>query len=106
MGITKQKVTYGDIIQDPTMFNRLRNDAINLNGLKKFMDNKCYKYVTDEVERLNDNEYWACAKCNKNLHGIQLMCNKCLDWFHLLCTEYKSAASTKDVIYFCNSCKV
>lgn len=103
--IQKKKVTYSDIIQDPIMFNRLRNDGIDLDGLKKFVDNKCYKYLIDEVERLNDNQYWACAKCKKNLRGTQLMCNKCLDWFHLSCTEFKTAAATKNVTYFCTSCK-
>lgn len=104
--IQKKKVTYSDIIQDPMIFNRLRNDSINLEGTKKFLDNKCYKYLMDEVERLNNNEYWACAKCNRNLNNIQLMCNKCLDWFHLSCTEYKSAALPKNFTYYCSSCKV
>ncbi len=104
--IQKKKVTYSDIIQDPLMFNRLRNDGIDWDGLKKIVDKKCYKYLSDEIERLNETNYWACAKCKRNLsQGTHLMCNKCLDWFHLNCTEYKSGKLSKNLIYFCASCK-
>lgn len=101
--IKTKKVEYGDIIQDPIMFNRLRNGGIDLNGLKTYMDKQAYKYIIDEIERLNSNKYWACAKCNRNLNGFQIMCNKCLDWFHLTCTEYTSVPP-KNIMYFCKSC--
>lgn len=93
--IRNRKVSYSDIIQDSAMFNRLRNDGIDIGGLKKLMDNDCYKYIVDEVDRLNDRTYWACAKCKRNLNshhikGEQLMCHWCLDWFHISCTDIKT----------------
>lgn len=102
--IKSKKITYSDIIQDGAMFNRLRNDGISLAMLKSYMDKHCYKYITSEIVRLNENEYWACAKCKRNLTGNQLMCNGCLDWFHLSCTEHKTAKNSKKIVYFCVSC--
>lgn len=96
------KITMGDIIQDWNMFNRLRNDGVDLKCVKGFMQPKCFQYLRNEVERLK-TERWACSKCKKTLSGFQLMCNGCLDWFHISCvgvSEQKAAT----LIFFCSSC--
>lgn len=105
--IRNKKVTYSDIIQDSVIFNRLRNEGIDLRGLKKYMDKACYDYIVDEVDRLNEKTYWACAKCKRNLNSVsiqgeQIMCNWCLDWFHKSCTDVKT---TKNLTFFCVSCR-
>lgn len=90
------------IIQDMNMFNRLRNDGIQLECIKKYVENDVYKYLRDEVERLKDRP-WACSKCKRILRGYQLMCNLCLDWFHITCLNInEEEAST--LTYFCSSC--
>lgn len=105
--IKSKKITYDDIIQDSIMFNRLRNDSIDLNVMKPFMEKKCFRYIEDEIERLNERKYWACAKCKRNLNGIQVMCHICLDWFHVLCTDITAAAAKKEnVTYFCKPCRI
>ncbi len=101
--IVKKKSAIGDIIQDANIFNRLRNDTIDLRCVKKYTDHQCYKYLQEEVEKLED-ERWACAKCKRNLSGYQLMCNSCLDWFHIDCLNI-SKENAKTITYFCSMCK-
>lgn len=105
MEIKKKKVSMDDIIQDSNMFNRLRNDAVDLKCVKPLVDKKCYNYLNEEVERLNSNtKRWACAKCRKNLSlGYQIMCNVCLDWYHIQCVGV-SETDAKSLVYFCKSC--
>lgn len=99
--IMQKKVSCGDIIQDSNIFNRLRNDGINLIGIKKFLDTKCISYLKSEVDRLN-GLIWGCTKCKKNLRGKQIMCNGCLDWYHLNCASRQNHLADT---FFCDDCK-
>lgn len=102
--IKKKKIVMGDIIQDINTFNRLRNDAVNLTCVKKYVDSQCYNYLLNEVERLEDQR-WPCTKCHKNLSGYQLMCNGCLDWFHADCLGFsKGKAETVTYVYRISFC--
>lgn len=100
--VIKKKAAIGDIIQDANMFNRLRNDGIDLRCIKKYTDPQCYKYLQEEVAKLED-ERWACTKCKRNLSGFQLMCNSCLDWFHIDCVNI-SKEKAKTITFFCSKC--
>lgn len=86
--ITSKKIPRDHIIEDPNVFNRLRNDLVDISGTKKYFDTKAYKYICEEVQKLNKKP-WRCVKCNRNLSGVQIMCHSCLDWFHERCVNYK-----------------
>lgn len=100
-GIMRKKISSDDIIQDSNVFNRLRNDAIVLDGTKKYFDSACYRYIREEVEKL-EGTHWACSKCKKNLSGDQIMCNSRLDWFHTECAGYEDSQS--QIVNFCVDC--
>lgn len=104
--IQRKKISMGDIIQDANIFNRLRNEKIELKCLKKLMDVKCFKYLSNEVDRLKDSSLWGCSKCNRNLSGLQIMCSCCLDWFHIGCTDDKSATQSSELDFFCTYCRI
>lgn len=100
--ITRKKVTYSDIIQDSNIFNRLRNDGIHINCIKKLVDAKCFSYLKSEVDRLN-SLMWGCTKCKRNLSGEKIMCNGCLDWYHLGCIKTRQGKVVTS--YFCFDCE-
>lgn len=100
--IGQRKISLGDIIQDPHIFNRLRHKQLNLECIKNYLDKKTFKYIEDEVERLKTRPY-ACRKCQRNLSGIQIMCHGCLDWYHDKCITLPPG-ETKNIIYFCEDC--
>jgi hypothetical protein len=86
--ILSQKISTHKLIEDPRMFNRLGNDEVQLNIIKRLVHTKCFKYLKREVEKLQNSEYWLCAKCLRNLEGLQVKCNGCLDWFHRSATQF------------------
>lgn len=96
--ILRKKVSYDDLIQDSNTFNRLRNDGIDLDGIKTLVDKKCFHYLTGEMRRL-DGLIWGCTKCKRNLNGEQIMCNGCLDWYHISCVSSRANP------FFCLDCK-
>ncbi len=100
--IMSKKISTHEIIQDPTRFNRLRNDAIDISGTKKYFEPKTYKYLCSEIRKLDDKP-WCCATCDRNLSGDQIMCHSCLDWFHVKCTVYTKPEGNSD--FFCSECK-
>lgn len=99
--VRAKKVANGDIIQDTIIFNRLKNTNLQLNCMKKFLDKKTFKYILDEVDRLNEMPY-TCTKCKKYLNGLQIMCHGCLDWYHAKCIGVTNKQSNDD--YFCSTC--
>lgn len=79
--IPKKKVSCKDIIKNPIIFHRLRNDEIFFDSLKKYVDLKCFQFLKDEVASLH-GKHWKCAMCNLDIKGKQIMCHVSLDWFH------------------------
>lgn len=59
----KRKVTIQNIIDDPNVFNRLRNDMIFLGSLKKYLDVKCFEFLKNKVVKLHEKP-WNCSYCN------------------------------------------
>ncbi len=98
--INRKKISHSDIIQDSNIFNRLRN-PIELKGIKKLVDSKCYSYLASEVSRL-DKTIWGCAKCKKNLAGEQIQCSGCLDWYHEKCATNLKGKIVEP--FFCVDC--
>lgn len=96
--ILSKKTSYHEIIQDPNVFNRLRNDGVDVRGTKKHFDAKCYQTICSEIQKL-ENKHWGCGKCAKNLSGSQIMCHGCLDWYHLKCSGYTKSKGNDD--FFC-----
>lgn len=64
--IGRKKISNGDIIQDPIIFNRLRNTDLDLNCAKKHFDKKTFQYLKGEVDRLQANKL-ICPECKKFL---------------------------------------
>lgn len=100
--IRTKKVTYGDIIQDAAVFNRLKNKKLDLNDIKKFLEKKTFNYISNEVDRIQKIQL-TCVKCKKWLNGLQIMCVGCIDWYHGKCIGVKNASAGEG--YFCTSCK-
>lgn len=100
--IRTKKVTYGDIIQDAAVFNRLKNKKLNLNWIKKFLDKKTFNYISNEVDRIQKIQL-TCIKCKKWLNGLQIICVGCIDWYHSKCIGVKNGSAGEG--YFCTSCK-
>lgn len=98
--ICNRKVAVKDIIKDPNVLNRLRNDTIFLGSLKKYVDVKSFEFLKDEVAKLYGKP-WNCSHCNLNLTGKQIMCGICLDWFHIKCARLTKAMKTD---FICASC--
>ncbi len=73
------------IIQDPNMFNRLPNEAVQIQCVRKFFDMKTFRYLCDELEKLKDKK-WPCSKCKRFLNQECNECLSCLDKFHENCS--------------------
>lgn len=97
--IFKKKTARHEIIEDELVFNRLRNDGLGLTGMKKYLEHKAYRYLLDEVGKINDKS-WPCAKCYRNLSGNQTMCVQCLDWYHDQCIH----SDNEDTDFYCIDC--
>lgn len=100
--ILYKKTARHEIIEDATIFNRLRNDTITFRGTKKYFEPKAFKYLRNEIAKLV-TKTWHCVKCSRKLSGDQIMCHSCLDWFHVKCTQYSTPKGNND--FFCNDCK-
>lgn len=68
------------------MFDRLRNEVVQINCVRKFVDNKTYRYLCDEIENLKKRK-WTCSKCKKFLNEESAQCECCLDRFHENCVK-------------------
>lgn len=102
--ILKKKISLDNLIHDQRIFNRLRDSEVQLSDIKKLVDAKCFKYLSKEVETMQKSEFWPCAKCMKNLKGMQVKCCACLDWFHIKCSTRASSSKSSQVHYFCSFC--
>lgn len=96
--ICAKRVAKHEIIEDQLIFNRLRNDMLDFSGTKKYFESKAYKYLREEIQKLN-NKIWPCGKCLRKLSGNQIMCVTCLDWFHVQCAEFEG-----DEDFYCSDC--
>lgn len=99
--IKRKKIKIGDLHHDPDVFNRLRNDYVDLAGTKKYLNSACYLYLTKKIKKLKGARR-KCVKCRKNLCGEQVMCNACLQRYHITCAAYKT--TQKNIVYFCMRC--
>lgn len=101
--IISKKTARHEIIEDPNIFNRLRNHGVDISGTKKYFEKQAFQYLRVEVENLKlYKKPWRCTKCSRNLSGDQIMCHSCLDWFHVKCTKYKEAKGNSN--FFCDDC--
>lgn len=82
--------------------NAVLHEELNINCVKKYLDKKTFKYIRDEIERLQGKPY-ACSTCTKKLSGLQIMCERCLDWHHAKCVGF-TASLAKNTTFFCTSC--
>lgn len=101
---SKKKIQYDDIIQDPNVFNRLKNKDIDLKCLKPYLARNTFKYISDEVARLSDFPL-ICAKCRKYLSGNYVSCKGCLDTYHFNCVDVPSSKRNREIFsFFCKDC--
>jgi hypothetical protein len=96
--ILRKKVS--DIISDLSILNRLRNAEVHINSLRKFVDSKCFTFISSEIKRTRSRP-WACGTCNEPLSGKQVMCDNCLDWHHFECVGYTNSQAKP---FFCVHC--
>ena len=77
------------------------NDKYALTGTKKYFEQKCYKYICSEIQKI-EGKHWGCSKFKRNLSGEQIRCDGCLDWFHIVCAGYTQSQGNPH--FFCGFC--
>lgn len=90
-----------EILPNIVPFQRLRDERVNLETVKKYFDSDAFKIVK-MLKREIIKKGWHCCDCFSKLQESSIQCDKCLNWYNWSCQNLTTAPPSD--YWFCPQC--